>query len=85
MRISRFNFEKRLVVFVSWYDRDELVHESLLATQYVHSDTELNYMIDFYRKNYNNIERDFLVEYVSGIVIRKRLKSVLTIKTFNTL
>lgn len=85
MRICRFNFEKRLVVFVSWYDRDELVHESLLATQYVHSDTELHYMIDFYRKNYNNIERDFVVEFVSGIAVRKRLKSVLTIRTFDTL
>lgn len=85
MRLSKFNYEKRLVVFVSWYDRDELVHESLLATQYVHSDTELFYMKDFYRKNYNNIERDFVVEFVKGVPVRKRLKSVLTIKTFDTL
>lgn len=85
MHLSKFNFEKRLVVFVSWYDKDELVHESLLATQYCHSDTELHYMKDFYRKNYNDIERDFVVEFVKGVPVRKRLKSVLTIRIFDTL
>lgn len=85
-RITNFKYEKRLVVFVSFYDKDELVSERLLCTQYVHSDKELNFMIEFYKKNYHNIERTYDVEFVKGCgFVPKILKGVLTIKTFDTL